>query len=93
MLAVARLAAQREDLPIDFHLLSLDDGLPFEAGQFDLVICALTLCHVPDLAHALQEFARVLQNGGFLIIAIPPSHIVPYHCTITVKFMPGCTVQ
>lgn len=77
MLAVARLAAQREDLPIDFHLLSLDDGLPFEAGQFDLLICALMLCHVPDLAHALQEFARVLQDGGFLLITdFHPDHIL-----------------
>ncbi len=68
MLAVARLAAQREGLPIDFHLLSLDDSLPFETGRFDLLICALTLCHIADLAHALQEFARVLQNGGHLLI-------------------------
>jgi ubiquinone/menaquinone biosynthesis C-methylase UbiE len=68
MLAVASLAAQREVLPIDFHLLSLEEGLPFEAGQFDLLICALMLSHVPDLAHALAEFARVLQNGGFLLI-------------------------
>ena len=68
MLAVARLAAQRAGLPIDFHLRSLDGSLPFEAGQFDLLICALTLCHVPDLAHALAEFARVLQQGGSLLI-------------------------
>lgn len=68
MLVVASLAAQREVLPIDFHLLSLEESLPFEAGQFDLLICALTLSHVPDLARALQEFARVLQDGGFLLI-------------------------
>jgi len=68
MLAVARQAAQREALPIDFRLLSLEEGLPFEAQRFDLLMCALMLCHVPDLAHALQEFARVLQNGGHLLI-------------------------
>lgn len=68
MLAVARQAAQREGLPIAFHLLSLDDDLPFEANQFDLLICALTLCHVPNLAHTLGEFARVLQPGGYLLI-------------------------
>jgi ubiquinone/menaquinone biosynthesis C-methylase UbiE len=68
MLAVARQAAQRESFPIAFHLLSLDAGLPFEANQFDLLICALTLCHVPNLAHALGEFARVLQPGGYLLI-------------------------
>src|SRR5947209_8598616 len=49
MLAVARQAAQHEGLPIDFRLSSLDDGLPFEAHQFDLVICALILSHEPDL--------------------------------------------
>lgn len=64
MLAVARQAAQREVLPIDFHLLSLDDGLPFEAEQFDLLICALTLSHVLDLAPALQEFARPPTTRG-----------------------------
>jgi ubiquinone/menaquinone biosynthesis C-methylase UbiE len=68
MLAVARFAAQREGLSIDFHLRSLDESLPFEADQFDLLICALTLCHVSDLAHALGEFARVLQKGGSLLI-------------------------
>lgn len=77
MLAVARLAAERESLPIDFHLLSLDDGLPFKAGQFDLLICALMLSHVPNLTHALQEFARVLQEGGYLLITdFHPLHIV-----------------
>ncbi|MDQ2713357.1 MAG: class I SAM-dependent methyltransferase [Chloroflexota bacterium] len=77
MLAVARQAAQREGFPIDFHLLSLDDGLPFEADQFDLLICALTLSHVPHLALALQEFARVLQNGGHLLITdFHPVHTI-----------------
>lgn len=68
MLAVAQQAAQREGLAIDFQCASLDDGLPFAAHQFDLLICALMLCHLPDLAYALQEFARVLQPGGYLLI-------------------------
>lgn len=68
MLAVAKIAAKHEALPIDFHLLSLEGGLPFAANQFDLLVCALTLCHVSDLTHPLQEFARVLQTGGSLLI-------------------------
>ena len=77
MLSVARQAAQREGLAIDFHLISLDDGLPFEAHQFDLLICALMLSHVPGLAHAVQEFARVLQAGGHLLITdFHPVHII-----------------
>jgi ubiquinone/menaquinone biosynthesis C-methylase UbiE len=77
MLAVARQAAQLEGLPIDFRLLSLDEDLPFEANQFDLLICALTLSHVPNLAHVIQEFARVLQNGGHLLITdFHPVHTI-----------------
>jgi ubiquinone/menaquinone biosynthesis C-methylase UbiE len=41
MLAVAQQAAQCEGLSIDFQLGSLEDGLPFAAQQFDLVICGL----------------------------------------------------
>ena len=68
MLGVARQAAWDEGLSIDFRLASLDDGLPMEANQYDLLVCALMLCHVPDLAHAAQEFVRVLQPGGYLLI-------------------------
>jgi ubiquinone/menaquinone biosynthesis C-methylase UbiE len=75
MLAVARQAAQRENLPIDFQLTSLDDGLRFDADQFDLLICALVLCHVADMKRAVQEFARVLQSGGYLLITdFHPAH-------------------
>ena len=68
MLAVAQQAARNEGLTIDFQLASLDDGLPFESNQFDFLICALTLSHVPNLAQAIQEFYRVLQHGGYLLI-------------------------
>ncbi|MGO8949118.1 MAG: class I SAM-dependent methyltransferase [Ktedonobacterales bacterium] len=77
MLAVARQAVQREGLSIDFHLLSLNNGLPFAADHFDLLICALTLSHVPDLLHVLEEFAHVLQSGGHLLITdFHPVHSV-----------------
>ena len=75
MLAVAHQMAQKAGLPIDFRLLSLEDRLPFEANQFDLVICALMLCHVPGMAHVLQEFARVLQKEGHVLITdFHPAH-------------------
>lgn len=35
----------------------------------DAVVCALALVHIPDLASALHEFARVLRPGGRLIIS------------------------
>ncbi len=77
MLAVARQAVQREGLPVDFHLLSLDEGLPFADKQFDLLICALMLSHVPNMADALLQFARVLQTGGHLLITdFHPVHTI-----------------
>lgn len=77
MLAVARQMAQREGLSIAFRLHSLEERLPFDAHQFDLVICALTLCHVPDLCSAVAEFARVLQPGGYLLITdFHPDHVL-----------------
>ena len=77
MLTVARQTALSKGLSIDFRLASLDDDLPFEAHQFDLLICALMLSHVPNLTHSLREFARVLQDGGYLLITdFHPVHIL-----------------
>jgi ubiquinone/menaquinone biosynthesis C-methylase UbiE len=69
MMQVARQAAQEEGLTIDFRHGSISDDLPFASHRFDFVICALMLCHVSDLAHAFQEFYRVLQPGGYLLIS------------------------
>ena len=68
MLAIAQDAARREGLPINFHSAALEQGLPYEEGTFDFLICALVLCHVPDLFAAVKEFARVIQPGGYLLI-------------------------
>ncbi len=76
MLAVAHQAAQREGLSIDFRLTTLDE-MSFEGQQFDLLICALMLSHVPDLAHTLQKFAHVLQDNGYLLITdFHPVHTI-----------------
>lgn len=69
MLAVARWNARTEGVTIDFRLASINEDLPFESGRFDFLICALMLCHVPDLSHAIQEFSRALQPGGHLLIS------------------------
>ena len=68
MLAVAQEKAGREGLAIDFRLGKIDERLPFESGQFDLVICALALTHDVDLHAAVGEFHRVLRPGGYLLV-------------------------
>jgi SAM-dependent methyltransferase len=41
--------------------------LPFADGEFDLVVAAWVLFHVPDLDRGLAEIARVLRPGGRLV--------------------------
>ena len=68
MLAMAERAAVGEGLPMDCTLGAIEDGLPVQAGAFDLVVCALALCHVPDLRRAIGEFHRALAPGGHLLV-------------------------
>jgi ubiquinone/menaquinone biosynthesis C-methylase UbiE len=50
-------------IEVDFHHLNAEH-LPFEDERFDTVTCTLTLCSIPDVAHALGEVHRVLKPGG-----------------------------
>ena len=68
MLAAAREKAQLEGLKIDFRLLPLDTGLPFEDASFDLVVCALALSHISGLDEVIGEFSRVLKSPGHLLV-------------------------
>ncbi|HET8844543.1 MAG TPA: methyltransferase domain-containing protein [Ktedonobacteraceae bacterium] len=68
MLELAQQAAQKQGLSVNFCLASLDEKLPFSAQTFDMLTCALVLNHVPRLSQAIQEFARVLQNNGYMLI-------------------------
>ncbi|MDR3507462.1 MAG: class I SAM-dependent methyltransferase [Caulobacteraceae bacterium] len=43
------------------------EALPFEAGEFDTVVCTFTLCSVHTPAKALAEARRVLKPGGRLL--------------------------
>lgn len=64
MLAVARSKVPGADFRDgDLHKLPVPDQ------HVDLVVCALALTHVPDLAPVLAEFARVLRPGGHLVIS------------------------
>jgi SAM-dependent methyltransferase len=63
------LAVARTKLPEgDWRLGDLHD-LPVADDEADLVVCALALAHVPDLAPVFAEFARVLRPGGHLVVS------------------------
>lgn len=45
------------------------EALPFRAGSFDALLCECVLSILDDRAAALDEFARVLKDGGFLVVS------------------------
>ncbi len=45
-------------------------SLDFVDGAFDVVICALGLMYLPDPQRGLAEAARVLRDGGRLVVAV-----------------------
>jgi ubiquinone/menaquinone biosynthesis C-methylase UbiE len=48
--------------------------LPFAEADFDLVVAAWVLFHVPDLDRGLSEIARVLEPGGRLVAVTNSEH-------------------
>ena len=63
------LARAREKVPEgEFYEADLHD-VPVADDSFDLVVCAIALSHVADLAPALAEFVRVLRPNGHLVIS------------------------
>lgn len=64
MLDIARHKVSSGDL----RLGGLED-LPVEDASVDLVTCALSLSHVPDLTPVIAEFGRVLRRGGQAVLS------------------------
>jgi malonyl-CoA O-methyltransferase len=56
--------ARALDLPVTQGSVT---SVPVADGWADVVVCALTLGHVPDLRSALGELARVLNDTGTLL--------------------------
>ena len=53
------------------HRADLSEGLPFASdGEFDGVVCAQVLDHLPSLETPFREFARILNDGGFLVVSV-----------------------
>src|SRR4051812_20942815 len=46
-------------------------SLPFADGEFDRVVAAEVLEHIPDDATAIAELARVLRPGGTMAVTVP----------------------
>lgn len=63
------LERARDRVPgAELHLGQLDH-LPLPDQSVDVVVCALALVHVRELAPVFAEFARVLRPGGELVLS------------------------
>jgi ubiquinone/menaquinone biosynthesis C-methylase UbiE len=67
MLAIAERRAADLGRDVDLHTGNAQQ-LPFPDQAFDTVVCALSLCAIPDPAAAIGEMERVLVPGGRLLL-------------------------
>lgn len=72
MLTTLDANAKRLGLEVETAVADAE-SLSFEDGSFDLVLGHAVLHHIPDLAKAFSEFARVLAPGGTILFAGEPS--------------------
>jgi SAM-dependent methyltransferase len=61
-----RMVELARERGVDARIADVQE-LPFADGEFDLVVAAWMLYHVPDIDLALAEIARVLRPGGRLV--------------------------
>jgi ubiquinone/menaquinone biosynthesis C-methylase UbiE len=69
MLIVARAAAEREGLAIEWREGRAEE-LPFPDGGFDLALCQFALMFFDDRRAALAEMRRILTDGGRLLLSV-----------------------
>lgn len=67
MLANARQRAADLGREVDLHTGDAEH-LPFADTSFDTVVCAISLCTIPDPPAAIDEMKRVLVPGGRLLL-------------------------
>ena len=68
MLRVARQRPTRTPIPAVAGDL---EHLPFASGSFDKAICLSALHHIPDMASAVREICRVLDDDGVAVFSEP----------------------
>jgi ubiquinone/menaquinone biosynthesis C-methylase UbiE len=69
MISMARVAAEREGLTIEWHLTPAEN-LPFPDGIFDLILCQFGLMFFSDQHASLMEMNRVLRPGGRIVLSV-----------------------
>lgn len=74
MIRQARQHLQQAGLKVAFKRADIC-ALPYPENQFDLVMAAHVLEHLPDPVIALKEIRRVLKPGGWLVVCLTRTSI------------------
>ena len=56
-------------------------SIPLEDASINGILSTQTLEHIPNPARIVEEWARIMQPGGYLLLTIPlmwPEHEMPY---------------
>jgi SAM-dependent methyltransferase len=61
-------------LPYEFHQCDLNIGLPLPDASLDIVYCGEVIEHLVDPDRLIDECARVLRPGGWLLLTTPNPH-------------------
>jgi ubiquinone/menaquinone biosynthesis C-methylase UbiE len=69
---------QTNRIPINF-IVGSADNTPFPDESFDLILAYFMLYHMPDIRKTLQEWSRVLKQGGRVLIATSSQSNKPKH--------------
>lgn len=70
-LSEAMARSSSEALGVDVHAMNFLDGDIEELGQFDVVILAHVLEHLPDPVDAMKRIASLIKPGGFGVLEFP----------------------
>ena len=72
MMEVARREARRQGVEdrARFEVVDVRKGLPFAAGEFDVIFCLGLLETLPGPERVLEELRRVLKPGGAMVLSL-----------------------
>jgi SAM-dependent methyltransferase len=66
----------------NLDIISDITAIPEPDASFDAIMCIEVFEHLPEPIKAVEEFARLLKPGGYLILTAPfcsLTHFAPYH--------------